>query len=438
MPDSDKKKLPTESYKGVRDFYPEDMFLQNYITTTMKGAAESFGYVEYGASVLEPTELYEAKSGEEIVNEQTYTFKDRGDRSVTLRPEMTPTVARMVAARRKELPFPLRWYSLPNVFRYERPQRGRLREHWQLNCDLFGVVGPRADAELIALAAHVLREFGADDSMFQIRLSHRDLLTVLLRDVFELGETESHQLTKLIDRKDKMSGEDFRLEAQRIAGTKAESFDQLLGVEDLESFLQVSETLAHSKGARELMAVQEHLQAHGVQNVRFTPTLVRGFDYYTGTVFEVFDQSPENSRSLFGGGRYDGLVDLFGVEPVPAVGFGMGDVTVRDFLASHGLLPGYVSTTDLYLATVSPDFLTEAETLAGELRAKGLAVAVNLTDRKLGDQIKTADRQHIPFALVLGEDELASGSFKLKHLGTGEEKEVNREEIADAIFSFIG
>lgn len=438
MAENQKNKLSSEPYKGVRDFYPEDMFVQNFIMNTMREASESFGYVEYNASVLEASEIYEAKSGEEIVSEQTYTFKDRGDRSVTLRPEMTPTVARMVAARRKELAFPLRWYSIPNLFRYERPQRGRLREHWQLNCDLFGVTDPAGDAEIIALASHTLRQFGADDSMFEIRVNHRNLLDTLFKDVLELSDTATYQLSKLIDRKDKISAETFEAEAQGIIGEKSESLVRLLAAGDLQSFLSVSEELKQSQGARELKEVLTHLTASGVTNVSFSPTLVRGFDYYTGIVFEVFDTSPDNNRSVTGGGRYDGLVDLFGVEPVPAVGFGMGDVTVRDFLLGHNLLPSYTSPIDVYLASVTQDTLPQTEELARFLRSKGLSVAVDLTGKKVGDQIKTADKQSVPFVMVIGEEEIASGNFKLKHLGTGEEKTVAKDQIADAVFSFIG
>jgi len=250
-------KLGTDPYKGVRDFYPEDMAIENYIFNTWRKVAEKFGYEEYSASILEPTEIYTEKSGAEIVNEQTFTFTDRGDRSVTLRPEMTPSLARMVAARRRNLKFPLRWYSIPNLFRYERPQRGRKREHWQLNCDLLGTAGIEADKEMISLAYAVMKEFGAKDSDFEIRINNSDI----------------------------------------------------------ETFKEIAPNLVSD------------------------PTLARGQAYYTGTVFEIFDTNKENSRSIAGGGRYDNLLEIFEVEPIPAVGFGMGDITLRDFLETHKLGP---------------------------------------------------------------------------------------------------
>lgn len=250
-------KLDTGPYKGVRDFYPEDMAIENYIFNTWRKVAEKYGYSEYSASLLEPTEIYTEKSGAEIINEQTFTFKDRGDRSVTLRPEMTPTTARMIAARRKSLKFPLRWFSIPNLFRYERPQRGRRREHWQLNCDLVGSAGIESDKEIISLAYAIMKEFGASEKDFEVRINNADI-----NNFKDIGP-----------------------------------------------------------------------------NIVSDPSLARGQTYYTGMVFEIFDTNKENARALAGGGRYDNLLELFDVEPVPAVGFGMGDIALRDFLETHKLKP---------------------------------------------------------------------------------------------------
>lgn len=410
MSNTEKGKLGTEAYKGVRDFYPEDMFVQNYIFEIMRNTVESFGYSEYATSILEPAELYEAKTGEEIVNEQTYTFTDRGDRRVTLRPEMTPSVARLVAAKRRELAFPLRWYSIPNLYRYERPQRGRLREHWQLNCDIFGAPGIEADVEIIALASAIMKAYGAEEKDFEIRINNRKAISKQLENA-GLSEEQSHAFYKLLDKKDKV-----------------DDFDkQLRAITDKEIDL--------SSPDKETESVIAALKAQGIANAVYSDSVVRGFDYYTGIVFEVFDTSPENNRSLFGGGRYDNLVDLFGGDSVPAVGFGMGDVTIRDFLETRNLLPEYVPTTDLYIATTSVSFIDDAQVLAGHLREQGVSVAVNLLDKKVGDQVKAAEKQGIPFVLVLGEDELKSKSYKVKELKTGKETAATAEEIADVIWS---
>jgi histidyl-tRNA synthetase len=423
-----KAKISTESYKGVRDFYPEDLFVQNYIFKTWREVVESFGYAEYSASILESAELYRAKSGEEIVNDQTYTFTDRGDREVTLRPEMTPTVARMVAAKQQELAFPLRWYSIPNLFRYEKPQRGRLREHWQLNVDLFGADSDDADAEIIAVAYNIMKAFGAKDSDFTIRVNNRKLMNILYRK-FSLDEEQSYKVSKVIDKKDKIDRAAFESSLAEIMGESAKAFAAVLGSNE-----KLIDELGETAETKELVALIEKLEKAGVANVAFDPYLMRGFDYYTGIVFEVFDNSPENNRSVFGGGRYDDLLDIFGARKVPAVGFGAGDVTARDFLETHGLLPQYKSTTGLYICTLSSEFVPEAVKLAETLRGQGMNVAVNITTKKLGDQIKIADRQKIPFTLVLGEDEVKSGLYPLKNLLSGKEKKVRLEEIKDSVF----
>ncbi len=262
-------KLDTAPYKGVRDFYPEDMKIENYIFNTWREVAKEFNYQEYNASPLELTEIYTEKSGNEIVNEQTFTFIDRGGRSVTLRPEMTPTLARMIAAKRRSLVFPLRWYSIPNLFRYERPQKGRRREHYQLNCDLIGIDNntEENDAEIIRIAHKIMHKFGAENKDFEVRLNYPN------------GSPD-----------------------------------------DLKSLI-------------------ERLEKDGITNTKIDETLARGQAYYTGIVFEIFDTDAKNPRAIAGGGRYDNLLEIFGVESIPMVGFGMGDVTIRDFLEAHKLGP---------------------------------------------------------------------------------------------------
>ncbi|TSC83394.1 MAG: histidyl-tRNA synthetase [Parcubacteria group bacterium Gr01-1014_17] len=293
------KKLSTDPYKGVRDFYPEDMRVQNYIFSIWRKVAEQFGYVEYSASLLEYSDLYKSKGNDEIINEQTYSFTDRGGREVTLRPEMTPTLARMVAAKRKSLKFPLRWYSVPNVFRYERPQRGRRREHWQLNCDLVGIAGIEAEAEIISLAYAIMKAFGAKESDFVIKINNRIAMETALLAKGVLKK-DIHALFRQWDKGGIPVGEKIEW---------ASAIEQLL----------------------------QSLKDKGILNAQFDANIVRGFDYYTGMVFEVFDTHADNRRSLFGGGRYDNLLEIFGVEPVPTVGFGMGDITILDFLETHSL-----------------------------------------------------------------------------------------------------
>ena len=405
-----KQTLSTEPYKGVRDFYPEDMATEKRLFSVMRRAAESFGYEEYGASILEPTELYASKTSDEIVNEQTYTFVDRGDRSVTLRPEMTPTLARMVAAKRRELGFPLRWYSIPNVFRYERPQRGRLREHWQLNCDLFGISGIDAEVEIITLAHRIMLDFGASTGDFFIRIGSRSAIRNMLERK-GIGEDNTKSFFRFLDQRNKMA---------------AEEFEQGLG----QFKLSLADFSSAEGQGEDVYSVVQGLEARGISNVLIDLSIVRGFDYYTGIVFEIFDANPENKRSLFGGGRYDNLLAVFGEEPIPAVGFGMGDVTIRDFLETRGLLPGYRSTTDLYICAADDAGAQYGAELAEKLRAEGLNIVVDTTGRSLGDQKKTAVKQSIPFVAYLRERDRSTGVVPIE--GTdGSEQSLPINKLAE-------
>lgn len=414
-------KLSTDPYKGVRDFYPQDQFVQEYLFEAMKTACEKFGFEAYGSSILEPAELYRSKNSDEIVNEQTYTFTDRGEREVTLRPEMTPSVARMVAGNRNELVFPLRWYSIPNCFRYERPQRGRVRDFWQLNADIFGAPGVEAEAEIIALAHAVMIELGATENDFEIRINDRRMLTELFAHT-ELTETDAKGVMQLLDRKAKIN--DFDAQLFELVG-------EVRAVKILDGLTKAASN-AHLEKLRSL------LYSMGVSNVTVDTSIVRGFDYYTGVVFEVFDTAPENRRSLFGGGRYDNLTELFGGQPITGIGFGMGDVTARDFLESHDLLPQYRPATELMLCPTDEGAFAHALTLAQELRHKDVTVTVNLSGKKIGDQIKQADKMGVPFIVAIGERERDSGMYTLKQLSNGNEHILSAEHISDHLFSALG
>jgi histidyl-tRNA synthetase len=412
------KKLSTESYKGVRDFFPADMAIEKKIFDIWRGVCEKYGYEEYGASVLEPAELYRAKSGEEIVNEQTYTFIDRGEREVTLRPEMTPTVARMVAAKRRELAFPLRWYSIPNLFRYENPQRGRLREHWQLNVDIFGVEGIEADVEIISVAGKIMQEFKANRKDFTIIINYAGLLIKVLKDELDFDVETS---TKLLKVQDKFNGKIPPSEVQNEL-EKAIGHEKTAKFEHWFKKINSSDVFSRYEEFKKLTKIQSILEKDF--EIYTNLFLTRGFDYYTGVIFEIFDINKVNRRSLFGGGHYDNLTSLFGGEKVPAVGFGMGDVTMRDFLETHNLLGKLQipASADYYICVVSPAESAAATKIAEALRAKGSRVAVDFTYKKIGDQIKNADKRGIPEIIVVGEDEAKTGTYKIKNLKTGEER----------------
>jgi len=435
MNDNKAKKLGTEPYKGVRDFYPDDMSVQNAIFNIWKNTVKKYGYVEYGASVLEPSELYKAKTGDEIVNEQTYTFIDRGEREVTLRPEMTPTLARMISARRRDIVFPARWFSIPNLFRYEQPQRGRVREHWQLNVDIFGVDSSVAEVEIINIAYDITRAYGLKDSDFEIRINNRKIVNYILKDIFALDDDTAHHVAKLIDKKAKLDAELFKISLIDIlrpkignVGEFEKKFDLFVTMLNSKNFAEFSNCLPQDKleheGLSEIKNIIKDLESLGITNVRFDQTLMRGFDYYTGTVFEIFDLSPENRRSVFGGGRYDELTTLFGGDRISAVGFGAGDLIARNLMETYGNLPKSESPADIAIVVMGEQHYPYSFDLAQKLRAKNFRVEIDLSGKRVGDQISNADKKGIPKVIVVGENEVRTGELKIKNLASGEEHSV--------------
>ncbi|KKW12684.1 MAG: Histidine-tRNA ligase [Parcubacteria group bacterium GW2011_GWA2_49_9] len=435
MSDTERKRVSTEPYKGVRDFYPEDWAVQNHIWKACRVAVERFGFEEYNASPLEPSELYKSKTSEEIVNEQTYTFTDRGEREVTLRPEMTPTVARMIAAKRKTLYFPVRWYSIGNMFRYERPQKGRLREHYQLNVDIFGIAGIEGETEAITVAYEIMRGFGMDDKSFEIRINSRKVMNYIIGTLLGQSGEAARKTAGLIDRRAKMEKEAFSAVLSEHLGEKDALLLTLLDSKNFEEFIShLPKEKELETALAELKVLTEALSALGITNVVFDQTLMRGFDYYTGIVFEVFDKHPGNIRSLFGGGRYDNLLDTFGVERVPTVGFAMGDVTIRDVLQTYDLLPKVLPPpAELYLSAMEREYTEYVNDLAQILRRDGTRVVVDYSDGKIATKIKNADRARIPFFAVIGEIEKTSGQIKVKNLGTGKEAVLTEGNIAQFI-----
>lgn len=397
----------TDPYKGVRDFYPADWAKLSAIFSRIRETLSLWGYEEYNASPLERAELYEAKTSEEIVNEQTYTFTDRGDRRVTLRPEMTPTLARMVAGKRRELAFPLRWFSIGNRFRYERPQKGRLREFYQADIDLVGLPEGEADIEAVRLASEILKAFGASEKDFVIRVNSRVLLNSACAEAGLKGDGIKQYL-RLLDKKSKMRPEEFKIASEAISKEDPLS---LIDTKPLEAFVSA-------------------LKERGVGNAVVDIGITRGFDYYTGMVFEVFDTNPANPRAMFGGGRYDGLMALFGGEFIPAVGFAIGEVTLGDFLTTHGLLmKSDFGKTQLYVGTPNETDIPSAQEFANTLRKNGARVFVNLTARSLGDQVKDAVKRGIPCFIAYGADEIKNQKVRMKILATSEEEVLPVSEL---------
>ncbi len=419
---SNSEKLSTAPYKGVRDFYPNDWAHMEALFTRIRKTLENQGYEEYQASPLERSELYEAKTSEEIVNEQTYTFTDRGNRSVTLRPEMTPTLARMVAGKRHELTFPLRWFSIGNRFRYERPQKGRLRDFYQCDIDLLGLSEGEADIEILMLAARIFKDFGAKETDFIIRINTRPLLNAACAAA-GLTKDGIRQYLRLLDKKAKMTPEEFTVASNTITQ------------KDPLSFIEgTAKDAVVTTEKDKLLALIKTLKTRGVGNVVFSPSITRGFDYYTGVVFEIFDTSLENPRALFGGGRYDNLIALFGSDLIPAVGFSIGDVTFTNFIETHAItLNTQMHRPQLYLGTPSKNDIPAAQAFADILRTNDTRVFVNITEKTLGSQIKEAVKRTIPYFVAYGADEVASKTIKIKTLATGEETLLAIDKLSNFI-----
>ncbi len=430
------EKLSMQPYKGTRDFYPGEMRLRNWFFGVIRRELENAAFDEYNGPMLESLELYAAKSGEELADKQTYNFTDRGNRRLAIRPEMTPTVARMVAARMGELTFPLKWFSIPNMYRYEATQRGRLREFWQLNVDIFGCDTFEADLECIESAIRILRAFGADETMFTVRINNRRFFNDVVCTITGKSQEESRLVSKVIDRKNKIPRETYEKELSEL-GLSAEQIGKI----DALYTMSVEEATAlcpGSVGAEELRRLFEMLgKMHLEPYCKFDFGIIRGLDYYTGTVFEVFDNAPENNRAMFGGGRYDNLVGLFVRNAkISGVGYGMGDVTLENFLVTHNLVPATFGHRVKVLVTRFDDVPYEKYTaLTDTLRDAGIVSTMYIGSRKFGKQLEYAVKEGFSHAIVMGGDECARGVLRLKNLGTREETEMTPQAALDTLLA---
>jgi len=430
--------MQTQALPGFRDFYPADLALRHYIFRTWRRVAARYGFEEYDGPPLEPLELYTAKSGEEIVG-QLYSFTDRGGREVSLRPEMTPTLARMVAARANGLKKPIRWFSIPQLFRYERQQRGRLREHFQLNCDLIGEAGHLADAEIVALAIDAVRGFGLGPEDFRVRLSDRRLLSGLL-GALGVSEAQTGTVYQVFD-KLRRTPEEVSLRRLVDGGldrgtaelllelARARSWDRLAGVDSsLRRVLGEGDSLRRTFEALRTMGFGDYLD--------LDLGIVRGLAYYTGTVFELFDAKGE-LRAICGGGRYDNLLQSLGGVDLPALGFGMGDVVLTELLRERGLAPAAEPTVDVFLAAISQEDIAEVLGLARELRDAGLRAEYALAPQAVGKQLKLADTRGARVAIVVGPDDRARGEVMVKDLRGKGQVSVARASVRDHVAGVI-
>ncbi|WP_299024655.1 histidine--tRNA ligase [uncultured Thermanaerothrix sp.] len=414
--------------KGTRDFYPEAMAVRAWLYRVIGEVSASFGYQEYDGPFLERLDLYAAKSGEELVKEQAFVFPDRGGELITLRPELTPTLARMVAQRQKQLVYPLRWWSFGPFWRYERPQKGRTREFFQWNADLIGANSPESDAELIALCVAFFRRVGLTPSQVGIFINDRHLMESLLLDLGIVAERH-REVFRLIDRREKMNPEAWEDYALSL-GLQPVQLDGLKRLLDDKSLWQ------HSPSLRRVFAA---LKAYGaVDYVHFDAQIIRGLEYYTGTVFEGRDMGKEG-RAILGGGHYDNLVADVGGEPLPGVGFAMGDVMVTLVLEKYGLLPTWnPAPADVLVTVFDAEHLLKSLEISQILREAGLRVIGYTEAIKLDKQLRYAHRAGIRYAVIAGPDELVRDQVALKDLQTGTQTLVALSEVAFTVKAQMG
>jgi histidyl-tRNA synthetase len=409
-----------QSLKGTRDFYPEEKAELSWLYAKIGEVSRDFGYQEWDGPFLEKIELYAAKSGEELVNDQAFVFQDRGGDLITLRPELTPSLARMVAQKQGSLIFPLRWWSFGPFWRYERPQKGRSREFFQWNIDLIGTNNPESDGELVAIAAAFLQKVGLRPDQVKIMVNNRRLMDSSLAEIGVAVEMRA-SVIRLMDRKDKLKPDEWDQYALELGLTENQVVALKKLLEDQDLWLK-SDELKRAFSVLDAVGLRDYVQ--------FDARIIRGLDYYTGTVFEARDL--DGGRAILGGGRYDNLVNDVGGDPLPGVGFAMGDVMITIILKKYSLIPNQGMTPSRVLVTLfDEDSTIEAYRLSAELRKAGIRAAVYPEPAKLVKQLKYADRMGIKLALIVGPDEEAAGQVTIKDLAARSQTTLNRADLVE-------
>lgn len=425
--------LTKEPYRGTRDFFPKDKRVRDYLFSVMNKTAESFGYEPYDGPLLEEVDLYKAKSGEELINEQIYSFTDRGERFVAIRPEMTPTLARMIAKSHRETPKPIRWYAIPNLMRYEKPQRGRVREHWQYNVDIFGAPGRLGELEILQVVTELFKNYGADKSQFEILLNDRAIVDCVFKTMMKATDEQTYRLYKIVDKAkkvdqaaiEKMVGEvGLTPEAENIfySYLQLNTFDAVLNYLKTNNQNEIADKFSEFVNSTKLAGITEY--------ITYDPTIVRGLDYYTGVVFEVFDKHPDNRRALCGGGAYANLLQIFNEEPLAGVGFGLGDVTLRDFLETHKLLPNLeLADNDIALTFSDDAALSKILEVGSKLRGENLKVVTSLESLNFKKVFPFAEKRGAKFVGIVGGNELAANQIQIKNMKTKEQYMIALDDI---------
>lgn len=417
--------------KGTYDWLPEEFAVRKYIFDTWRKVCQSFGYQEYLTPLVEYADLYRAKSGADVGGTELTVFEDRGGRQLAIRPEMTPSVTRMVSKIYAQSPKPLRLFSIANFYRNERPQRGRNREFWQLNYDIFGSDNINADLEILQIALEIMLAFNPPSEAFTLYINNRKLIDAVLPQTNSSLKTK---VVRLLDKFDKLSEKDFNasLLDLDVPSDQADRLVKFVRSNSPEELVNNLPDLVSNSGYLESIKLLDLLTTLGYRDwVKFKPNVIRGFDYYDGMVFEVFDNNPQNTRSMFGGGRYNGLANVFGVESFPAVGCAPGDETTKLFLESWKLIPHLKSLQTQILVTIfTPDLIDKSIKLSTKLRQAGIGVELYPDDQiKLEKQLQYAARKKIPYVVILGPEEVAKNVVTLKNMSTGEQKQIDSNQL---------
>ena len=428
-----------ERLRGTRDFLPNEMAARKKVFSSIKKTVEEFGFFETDTPAIELFELYSIKSGEEII-EELYAFEDKGGRMISLRPELTPSVVRVLVSRAKELSFPVKWYSIPRLWRYERPQSGRLREFYQLNIDIFGSEDSRSDSEVISCAIKLLCDLGFDESDIEVRISDRRMLHEFL---LNLGIDSYQDVLKIIDKREKVSEKDFNemLTEIGMSATQIKEIEDFLNskgnfLKSIENLSKIYKGEGISNVIESLRKIAENLNDRGYEKfTTFDPSIVRGLDYYTGMVFEVHDRKRE-FRALFGGGRYDNLAELFGGEHIPAVGFGMGDAVLELMMRRKNIWPEEKVEIDVFIATIG-NVEKEVSKLLTSLRNSGFRVDFDFMSRNLSNQMKFANKLGANSLLIIGERDLKEGNLTLRDLKSGEESKISFDKFVSTPSKYL-
>ncbi|HRI05328.1 MAG TPA: histidine--tRNA ligase [Candidatus Dojkabacteria bacterium] len=418
-------KLSTQPYKGTQDYYPEDMFKRDYLFNIWRSTAKEFSYQEYDTPILENAEIYRAKSGDELANTQLYNFVDKGGREVAIRPEMTPSLARIIAAKYQQLPKPIRWFSIDKFYRYEKPQRGRSREFFQLNIDIFGIETIEAEIEIFQYINQVMEKLNAPKESWRVYVNNRLLMDYVFKKILKLSDEQIPKVARAIDNYTKVNKDEYPNYLEQVGLDKLQVVKLL---DFLEKDITSIEALAsESQGATQLVKLFKLCKELDLDNFEFKPYIMRGITYYTGTVIEMFDVGGDkNPRAMFGGGRYDDLLEIFGKDKLPAFGIGWGNVTMMDYLETYDLLPKYNEEVDVFVSTTSENEFSKSSQIAQALRAIGLKTEQQLKVDSLKKQLSLASKKGVRYVAFKGEKE-----WVVKDMRDGIQKEVSIETIAD-------